>query len=157
MSSYLSFYLVPKKTRKKYNYDSEKGNTTEEVKLSEGVPLLLMSYSRGNPVYQAYNETLDVAYAGMEEKYTELSYEDAKRVVDEFEEDLKKSERRLEINYKMLKESGYNSELWEEIHSTETYIDEEKETLEELKNIQNLIYEITRDFTDFEKVLINVD
>ena len=157
MSSYLSFYLIPKKTRKKYHYDPENGNTTEEVKLSEGVPLLLMSYSRSNGVYQAYNETLDVAYAGTEDKYTELSYEDAKRVVDEFEEDLKKSERGLEINYKMLKESGYSPELWEEIHSTETYLDEERETLEELKNIQNLVYEIAKDFTDFEKILINVD
>lgn len=157
MSNYLSFYLVPKKSKKRYDYNKDDGHTEIEIKLSEGVPLCLMSYSRSSDVYQAYNETLNPAYCGMEEKYTELSYEDAQRVVREFEDDLKNTERRLAINYKMLKEGGYSSELWEEIHSEETYIREQKETLEELKFIASFVYEVTNDYTDFEKVLINVD
>ena len=31
MSSYLSFYLVPKKTRKTYGYNEEEGHTEEEA------------------------------------------------------------------------------------------------------------------------------
>lgn len=157
MSSYLSFYVVPKKTKKRYDFDKDNGHTEIEIKLSEGQPLLLMSYSRNSNIYQAYNETLNPAYAGMEEKYTEVSHKDAQRVVMEFEDDLKKSEQRLAINYKMLKEAGYSSELWEEIQSEESYIAEQKESLNELKFIASLIYECTNTWTDFEKVLINID
>lgn len=157
MSSYLSFYLVPKKTKTKYGYDEEKGHTEEEIKITEGEPLLLMCYSRNNDVYQAYNDTLNPAYAGMEEKYTELTYEDAKRVVSEFESDVKKTEKRLEIAYKMLKEGGYHDDLYSEIQSSESYLEEQKESLEELKFIANLVYEATQSWTNFEKVLINID
>lgn len=157
MSSYLSFYLVPKKSKKKYCYDAENGRTEEEVKLSEGLPLLLMSYSRNTGVYRAYYETLHPVYCGDEEKYTELTYENAQLVVQEFEDDLRDSEDRLAISYKMLREGGYSSELWEDIQSTESYLKEERESLEELRFIKNLIYDITREWSDFEKVLINVD
>lgn len=157
MSSYLSFYLVPKKTRKKYSFDEEKGETESEIEVSKGLPLLLMSYSRANDVYRAYSDTLNPAYAGMEEKYTEVTHEDAKRVVDDWEREVKSTEERLRINYKMLKEGGYSSELWEDIHSMESYLSEQKEVLEELRNISNLVYECTSQWTDFEKVLINVD
>lgn len=157
MSSYLSFYLVPKLSKKKYDYNIDDGHTEKEIKLSEGLPLLLMSYSRSSDIYQAYNDTLNPAYAGMEEKYTEVSYEDAQKVVQEFEEDLKTSEQRLAINYKMLKEGGYSSELWEEIQTEEKYVAEQKDCLEELKFIAHFIYEIKHDWTDFEKVLINID
>ena len=157
MSSYLTFYIVPKKTIKKYSYSQENGNTETEIKVSEGLPLTLMSYSRSNDVYQAYYETLNPAYAGMEEKYTEVTHEDAQRVVTEFEREIKSTEQRLAINYKMLKEGGYSSELWEEIHSSESYLAEQKASLEELKFISNLIYEITEQYGDFEKVLINID
>ena len=157
MSSYLSFYLVPKKTKKRYKYDGENGNTEEEIEISKGEPLLMMSYSRNSDIYQAYNDTLNPAYAGMEDKYTDLTYEDAKRVVSEFEAEVKSTEQRLGITYKILKEGGYCDDLWSEIQSNEKYLAEQKETLEELKFIMNFVYEVTQSWTDFEKVLINVD
>lgn len=157
MSSYLSFYLVPKKSAKKHNYNEEGKNIETEVKLSEGKPLLLMSFSRNNDIYQAYYEAMNPAYCGMEDKYTEVTYEDAQRVVKEFKEDITTTEKRLAINYKMLKECGYNSELWEEIQSTEKYIDEQKTSLMQLECIADIVYEVYKNFTDFEKVLINVD
>ena len=157
MSSYLNFYLVPKKSKKKYDFDKDDGHTEIEIKLSEGEPLLLMSFSRSSEIYQAYNETLNPAYCGMEEKYTELTYEDSKNVIREFEDDLKKTEERLKVDYKMLKEGGYSSELWEEIHSFEEYIKGQKSVLEELKSISNIVYEVCEGYNDFEKVLINVD
>ena len=86
MSSYLTFYLVPKKTRKKYGYDENEGNTETEEEISTGKPLVLFSFSRNNDVYQAYNNSLNPAYAGMEEKYTEVTYEDSQKVVNDFEE-----------------------------------------------------------------------
>jgi len=157
MSSYLTFYLVPKKTKKKYDFNKDDGHSEIEVELSKGEPLVLMSYSRSSDVYQAYNDELNPAYCGMEEKYTELTYEDSKRVCSEFEKDMKETKQRLEIDYKMLKEGGYNSELHEDIQSFEKYIAEQKATLEELKFISNLVYEVAEGYTDFEKVLINID
>lgn len=157
MSSYLSFYLVPKKTKKKYSYDPEKGQSEEEIKISEGEPLLLMCYSRNSDIYKAYSDTLNPAYCGMEEKYTELSYDDAKRVVEDFKAEIKSMEKRLEVSYKILKEGGYHEDLWTDINSTEQYIDEQKESLQELQFIASLVYESTQSWTNFEKVLINVD
>lgn len=157
MSSYLTFYLVPKISKKKYDYNKDDGHTETEVKLSEGKPLALLYYSRNTDVYQAYRDTLNPAYTGMEEKYTEVTYSDAERVVTEFENDVKRVEDRLAINYKMLKEGGYSYELWEDIQSMERHLREQKETLNELKYISSLVYECTHEWCDFEKVLINVD
>ena len=157
MSSYLSFYLVPKKSKKKYDFDKDDGHTEIEIKLSEGEPLLLMSFSRSSEIYQAYNETLNPAYCGMEEKYTELTYEDSKSVIREFEAELEKTEERLKVDYKMLKEAGYSSELWGEIQSFEEYVNDQRKSLEKLKSISNIVYEVCEGYNDFEKVLINVD
>lgn len=157
MSSYLTFYLVPKKTRKKYDFNKDDGHTETEVELSTGTPLALISYSRNNEIYRAFNETLNPAYAGMEEKYTELTMDGCKRVIDDLESEIKSTEKRLAINYKMLKEGGYSSELWEDIHSMEEYVSEQKETLESIMNICNLVHECTEGYNDFEKVLMNID
>lgn len=157
MSSYLTFYLVPKKTRKKYDFSKDDGHTETEVELSTGTPLALISYSRNNEIYRAFNETLNPAYAGMEEKYTELTTDGCKRVIEDLESEIKSTEKRLAINYKMLKEGGYSSELWEDIHSMEEYVSEQKETLESIMNICNLVHECTEGYNDFEKVLINID
>ena len=127
------------------------------MELSKGEPLLLLSYTRSSDIYQAYNDTLHPAYCGMEEKYTEVTYEDSKRVISEYEEDLKSTEERLKIDYKMLKEGGYSSELWDHIHSMESYLKEQREVLETLKQISSMVYDICEGYSDFEKVLINVD
>lgn len=157
MSSYLTFYLVPKKTRKKYDFNKDDGHTEIEVELSTGTPLVLMSYSRSNEIYHAFNESLNPAYAGNEEKYTELTIDKCKQVIDDLERDIKSTEKRLAINYKMLKEGGYSSELWQDIHSMEEYLSEQKETVESVKHIENIVYETANGYNDFEKVLINVD
>lgn len=157
MSSYLTFYLVPKKTKKKYDFNKDDGHTETEVELSTGTPLALVSYSRNNEIYRAFNETLNPAYAGNEEKYTELTTDGCKQVIDDLESEIKSTEKRLTIDYKMLKEGGYSSELWEDIHSMEEYLTEQKETLESVKNVYGFVYECTEGYNDFEKVLINID
>jgi len=157
MSSYLTFYLVPKKTRKKYDFNKDDGHTEIEVELSTGTPLVFLSYSRSNEIYRAFNETLNPAYAGMEEKYTELTSKDCKNVIYDLECEIKSTEKRLEIDYKMLKEGGFSSELWEDIHSMEEYLSEQNQTLDEIKYISRLVYECTEGYNDFEKVLINID
>lgn len=158
MSSYLSFYLVPKKYRKKYEFNKDGERTETEVELTKGEPLRFMSYSRSSEVYQAYDDALDIVFCGMNEtQYTELTYEKAKSVIQIFEENIRTTEARLKTDYKMLKEGGYSSELWEEIHSFENYVSEQKSTLVVLKSIANMVYYVYEDYNDFEKVLINKD
>ena len=157
MSSYLTFYLVPKKTKKRYDYNKDDGSSEIEVELSTGTPLAFLSYSRGSEIYQAFNETLNPAYAGMEEKYTELTTADCDLVITELEKEIKSTEKRLKINYKMLKEGGYSSELWEDIHTMEEYLEEQKQILEEVHYISSFVYECINGYNDFEKVLINID
>ena len=157
MSSYLTFYLVPKKTRKNYYYDENKDRSEKEIELSKGLPLALYSYSRSNEIYQAFTQNLSVAYCGNEEKYTDLTVGMCDDVIDSIKEDINNAEERLNVDYKMLKESGYSSEMYEEIHSEESYIKDLKSTLDLAKEIRNMVVECTDGYNDFEKVLINVD
>lgn len=157
MSSYLNFYIVPKKSKKKYHFDAESKTEKEEVvEISKGEPVLLMSISRADEVYQAFNDTLNPPYFYKGNEFSELTYDDVRRVVTDFEKSVKSTEDRLKVTYKMMKESGYHEELFEEIMSFENYLSEQKETLSELKSISSLVYNITEDYTDIEKILINV-
>lgn len=152
MSSYLTFYLVPKKTKTKYDKDDKE----IKVELTQE-PLSLLSYCRSSDIYQAYYENLHPAYCGNEEKYTELTYQNATDVRDTYNEEyVKATDKRLQILYKMLREN-YNSDIAEEILSAEEYLSECKSTLELLNTICAIVYEVTEGYGDFEKVLINID
>ena len=138
MSSYLTFYLVPKGEDKK--------------------PLTFISYSRNNDVYQSYYEELNPAYIGNgdEPNYTELTPEKALQVVNTAKDDLKKAEKALNnriLAYKELNDTS--EEAIQDIASTREYIEELKEGLAELQCIYNWVSDIG--YSDFEKVLINID
>ena len=138
MSSYLTFYLVPKGENQK--------------------PLAFTSYSRNNDVYQSYNEELSPAYIGNDDKpnYTELTPEKALQVVNAAKEDLKKAERALNNRISAYKELNDTSEeAIQDITDTKEYIEELKEGLAELQCIYNWVSDI--EYSDFEKVLINID
>jgi glucosamine 6-phosphate synthetase-like amidotransferase/phosphosugar isomerase protein len=151
MSSYLTFYLVPKKTKKKYSNGEE-----IEIELSTE-PLSFIYYCRSSDIYQAYNDNLHPAYCDSEDKYTELTYQDAMSVVKEYEKDVKKTRKRLELDYKILQKSGYSEEMWEEIHSFEEYLEKQEQVLKDLNYIAEIVYDITEGVSDFEKILINID
>jgi len=138
MSSYLTFYLVPKGEDKK--------------------PLTFISYSRNNDVYQSYYEELNPAYIGNgdEPNYTELTPEKALQVVNAAKDNLKKAEKALNnriLAYKELNDTS--EEAIQDIASTREYIEELKEGLAELQYIYNWVSDI--EYSDFEKVLINID
>lgn len=149
MSSYLNFYLKPKENKKRYTEEGE-----VEVKLTQE-PLLLLSYSRNTDVYQSFDENLNIAYAGNEDKYTELTVKDCDEVINDVKNDIEKTERRLEISYKIAKQN-INDDLFSDIHSMEEYLDDLKRNLNELNQITNIVSEIENGYTDFEKVMINI-
>lgn len=149
MSSYLNFYLVPKK----------KENNEEEQK-----PLLFTSYSRNSGVYQAYREKVNPEYIGNDEEYhyTELTKEKAQYTVDDTKESLQTLKLRLDNRISAYREMpNLNKEVAddfiEDYVSTREYSRELEDTIKELQFIANLVSDISNDYTDFEKVLINID
>lgn len=150
MSSYLNFYIVSKESKKKYKGDGE-----EEVVMLNTEPLNLISYSRNSDVYRAFDDVLNIAYAGNEDKYTVLTKEKMTEVVDDVKSDLAKAEKRLEVNYKIIKQC-YHEDVWSEIQSSEEYVEELKDTLRQLSFFEELVENVNDDYNDLDKVLINI-
>lgn len=132
MSSYLSFYLVPKV------HPEER--------------LLLQSFSRSNEVYQRFSDNLSIAYAGNEEKYTKLTVSDVESVIRDLDDDIAKAEaRRAEYE----KFCHGNSELIEEMISTKEYIRDLQSTRDYISFIRDILTDL--DYSGFSDVLCNVD
>ena len=68
MSSYLNIYLVKKESSK----DS---------------PLLFMSFSRNHPIYRAVVEAIAPVWAGNEDDYTELTYDNLTECINSLDEE----------------------------------------------------------------------
>ena len=132
MSSYLSFYLVPKA------HPEER--------------LLLQSFSRSNEVYQRFFDNLSIAYAGNEEKYTKLTISDVESVIQDIDADIAKAEaRRAEYE----KFCHGNSELIEEMISTKEYIRDLQSTRDYISFIRDVLTDL--DYSGFSDVLCNID
>lgn len=147
MSSYLTFYLVPKKEKS----ESQK-------------PLVLTSFSRNSNIYQAFTENANIAFIGINENhnYTELTNELIGSITRSLREDLEKTNSRSQAKIKALKDlPELKGEALEEyIYETtemQEYIKELKSTLKYIEFISDIISDIDDDFTDFEKVLVNIN
>lgn len=132
MSSYLSFYLVPKA------HPEER--------------LLLQSFSRSNEVYQRFFDNLSIAYAGNEEKYTKLTVSDVESVIRDLDGDIAKAEARR-VEYE--KFCHGNSELIEEMISTKEYIRDLQSTRDYISFIRDILADL--DYSGFSDVLCNID
>lgn len=144
MSSYLTFYLVPKK---------DKGEDKE--------PLALMSYSRSSDIYQAFYENINVAYIGNDDKsnYTELTKEMVDDVVNTIKKDYDEAQKSFNARmdaYRSVKLEGETFEDYvEDFQSTTRYLEELKETITQVELIASIVDDL--EYSDFEKVLINID
>lgn len=132
MSSYLSFYLVPKAHPKER--------------------LLLQSFSRSNEVYQRFFDNLSIAHAGNEEKYTKLTVSDVESVIRDLDDDIAKAEARR-VEYE--KFCHGNSELIEEMISTKEYIRDLQSTRDYISFIRDILADL--DYSEFSDVLCNID
>lgn len=132
MSSYLSFYLVPRA------HPEEK--------------LLLQSFSRSNEVYQRFSDNLNIAYAGNEEKYTKLTISDVESVIQDIDADITKAEtRRTEYE----KFCYGNPESIEEIISIKEYIRDLQSTRDYISFIRDILADLN--YSGFSDVLCNID
>ena len=132
MSSYLSFYLVPRA------HPEER--------------LLLQSFSRSNEVYQRFSDNLNIAYAGNEEKYTKLTISDVESVIRDLDDDIAKAEARR-VEYERFCHG--NSELIEEMISTKEYIRDLQSTRDYISFIRDVLTDL--DYSGFSDVLCNID
>lgn len=132
MSSYLSFYLVPK------------------AHPEERLPL--QSFSRSNEVYQRFFDNLSIAHAGNEEKYTKLTVSDVESVIRDLDDDIAKAEARR-VEYE--KFCHGNSELIEEMISTKEYIRDLQSTRDYISFIRDILADL--DYSGFSDVLCNID
>ena len=135
MSSYLTFYIVPKEENSK--------------------PISLISYSRNSEVYQYFNDVLHVAYIGIEEtQYTELNVSKVDEVISELKNDINKAQKRVS-EYE--KHASGNSELIEDIISQKEWIEDLEYTLHKVEFIRDIVYESSCSWNSYNKVLCNID
>ena len=147
MSSYLTFYLVPKKE-----------------KLESQEPLALMAFSRNSSIYQAFQENASIVFIGNDDKYnyTEITKDLITSLEKSLQEDFDKAKSRNEAKLKALKElpelkgEALEEYLYESTEMSE-YIEELKHTLNHIDFISSIICDIDLGYTDFEKVLANID
>jgi len=144
MSSYLNFYLVPKK----------KEEDTEEPK-----PLLFNSYSRNSDVYSSFHENLHPVFIGSGDtpNYTEIKAEDVKIVVEAIKKYLNQVEDKLAARieaYKTLTATP-DKDAIDDYTSTKEHIKETQELVNELEGIYAWVSGI--EYSSFDKVLINID
>ena len=144
MSSYLTFYLVPKK---------DKGEIKE--------PLAFLSYSRNSNIYQAFYENINVVFIGNDDKsnYTELTKDLVNKVVDAVKTDYNEAQKNFNARmdaYRSVKLEGKAFDNYvEDFQSTTQYLEDLKETIIQIELIASMIEDL--DCSDFEKVLINID
>lgn len=142
MSSYLTFYLVPKKDKSK----------TKE-------PLAFLSYSRNSKIYQAFYENINIAYSnGDKPSYTELTKDLVNNVVDAVKTDYDNTQKSFTARmdaYRSVKLEGEAFENYvEDFQSTTIYLEELKETITQVELIASMVEDL--DCSDFEKILINI-
>ncbi len=137
MSSYLSFYIVPKR------------KSQEEPK--QYIPLT--AYSRNSDIYQFFDENLNIAYYGNEDNYTVLNIDSVNKVLADFNEDITKATIRLTEYEKYAKD---NPEYINEIIELKEYISD----LNYWKNKTSFIADIIEDmncYKKIEEVCCNID
>lgn len=142
MSSYLNFYLVPKKENKE--------------------PLHFLSYSRASDVYQNFYHEINPVYMGNGDipNYQELTVDDVKRVRDSIDKDIEEAKKSLDQQCEAFNSIEnpsieFMNEHTDTYVSRLNYIEELKEAKEQVNSIYDWIAEL--EYSDFEKVLINID
>lgn len=136
MSSYLNIYL-----KRKENPD--------------GSPLLFMSFSRNHPIYRAVVEAIAPVWAGNEDKYTELTYDNLTECINTLDTDIGNLVNKIN-EYEKAVLKNPKSDIIEQLV-------EYKELYKEMENDNsNLVFirwftdDIIKGYSDFSKVLCNI-
>lgn len=125
---------------------------------SEPKKMCLMSVSRSHPLYQAIDEAGSFyAYTSIGENAEERFYELTSHLINSICQD---SNEEIQIAEKRINEyekyAAGNSDIIQDIISTKEYLEELKETYNQLCFIRQIVDDVENGFTDFGKVFINI-
>ena len=139
MSSYLSFYIVPKR------------KSQEEPKKH----ILLLSFSRNSDIYRYFDDTVSIVWIGNSEviPYTTLSSDDRHSVHEAIRSDMDSSQKRLA---EFEKYAAQNSDYINDIISLKEYISELQYALHQTEFIGFLIDEMAL-YGEIEEVCCNLN
>ena len=136
MSSYLNIYL-----KRKENSDSS--------------PLLFMSFSRNHPIYRAVVEAIAPVWAGDEDVYTELTYENLTECIDTLDKETNHIVNKI-IEYEKAVLKNPKSDIIEQLIEYKEIYKEIEENNHNLVFIRWFTDDITKGYSDFSKVLCNI-
>ena len=146
MSSYLTFYAVPRRKSK------------EEPKER----LTLSAYSRGSDIYQYFNENMSIAFFSSEsdENYTTITPTDISKVLDDVRKDIQRIKNRMmEYDRIMMAKS---TDTKSTLESIDEYI-ETKDWLSELQLcegmitfLEDIVEETSYSNSSFEEICCNI-
>ena len=136
MSSYLNIYLKRKEN-------------------PEGSPLLFMSFSRNHPIYRAIVEAIAPVWAGDEDNYTELTYENLTECIDTLDEEINHIVNKI-IEYEKAVLKNPKSDIIEQLIEYKEIYKEMEENNHNLVFIRWFTDDITKGYSDFSKVLCNI-
>ena len=136
MSSYLNVYLKRKEN-------------------PEGSPLLFMSFSRNHPIYRAIVEAIAPVWAGDEDIYTELTYENLTECIDTLDEEINHIVNKI-IEYEKAVLKNPKSDIIEQLIEYKEIYKEIEENNHNLVFIRWFTDDITKGYSDFSKVLCNI-
>ena len=136
MSSYLNIYLVKEESLK----DS---------------PLLFMSFSRNHPIYRAIVETIAPVWAGNEDAYTELTYDNLTECIDTLDKETNHIVNKI-IEYEKAVLKNPKSDIIEQLTEYKEIYKEMEENNHNLTFIRWFTNDIINEYSDFSKVLCNI-
>ena len=136
MSSYLNIYLVKKESSK----DS---------------PLLFMSFSRNHPIYRAIEETIAPVWAGNEDAYTELTYENLTECINTLDTFINNLVSKIS-EYEKAVLKNPKSDIIEQLVEYKELYKEMEENNHNLIFIRLFTDDIIKGYSDFSKVLCNI-
>lgn len=120
MSSYLSFYIVPKR------------KTEKEPKRY----ILISSYSRNSDIYQAFEENISIVWSGDGNKYTTLTQDNVNLVQNDLASNISKTKDKL-VEYE--KYASSNPEYIQEIIETKEYLSDLQYTQAKISFIADML------------------
>ena len=143
MSCYLTFYGVPRKSKE-----------NEHQEQNEEKPIQIVSFSRNDDIYSYFNENMSIYYCYEETKYTDLSDEKISNVIEDINNDIRSSEKRL---YEYEKYASTNPDYIQEILSIKEYIEDLNRALHQTEFIRHMLSECNYEYSNgFEKIVCNL-
>lgn len=136
MSSYLNIYL-----KRKENPDSS--------------PLLFTSFSRNHPIYRAVVEAIAPVWAGNEDDYTELTYDNLTKCINSLDKETNHIVNKI-VEYEKAVLKNPKSDIIEQLIEYKEIYKEMEENNHNLAFIRWFTNDIINGYSDFSKVLCNI-